>query len=145
MLWMCTTSRKIKPAIFIWKDSSNTTWRQEAPWSTCTCAVKEHFIKKWGLLCLNLQGLTLGESRHNTDRRLWLHLPGSPLQASYALNTHDKPGGRICDNDAVCWAKSRGESKRQITIIVFYFLFILYLTREVSFIEISSQDGSRKK
>lgn len=98
----------------------NTAWRQEARWSTCTRAVRQHFKKKWGSLRLNVQGLTLGDSRHNTDRRLWLHLPGSPLQASYALNTHDKPGGRICDNDAVCWAKSREESKRQITITVLF-------------------------
>lgn len=70
-----------------------------------TCAVKEYlkyFLKKRCLLYLNVKGLTLCESRHNTDRRLGLHLLGSPLQASYVLNMHDKPDGHISDSDAVC-------------------------------------------
>jgi len=58
------------------------------------------------VLFLCLESLTLGESRRSNGHRLWrLRLPGSPPPASYVLNTRDKPGGRISDNDAVCWTE----------------------------------------
>ena len=68
---------------------------------------KKVFFDKWGL--------TLGESRRNTGHRLWLRLLGSPLQASCALNTRDKPDGHISDSDVVCWTKSTKNKQPFVT------------------------------